>query len=273
MNPPDHPTPRTNAIAHRGYPEPAYIVEITDLARTLERELTAANKGWQLSSQSNELCLRELYKVRDELAAEQAERERLNDGLKMAEAMVRATTDRSDTFRAELARLRAELASKTACYDIACGEVQRLRAEVERFKEWLADPHNLHAHCLRTLTEGQIAHLFGERMTAIVNRAEKAEAELADWSVLKGWGGTPEIVHKFIKGQQNRIHHCQDLEAELTALAAERDQLRAEVDRANDIINRASVQFFHDGTDGQTAAKMLTVLNETKLLKNETNTP
>lgn len=41
MNPPDHPTPRTNAIAHRGYPEPAYIVEMTDLARILERELAA----------------------------------------------------------------------------------------------------------------------------------------------------------------------------------------------------------------------------------------
>jgi hypothetical protein len=104
-------------------------------------------------------------------------------------------------------------------------------------------------------------------------RAETAEAALADWSVLNLWGGTPEIIHEFVKGQQTRIHHCQDLEAELTALAAERDQLRTEVDRLNDIINRAGVQFFHDGTDGQTAAKMLTVLNETKLLKNETTTP
>jgi hypothetical protein len=42
------------------------------------------------------------------------------------------------------------------------------------------------------------------------------------------------------------------------------DQLRAEVERRNDIINRASVQFFHDGSDGETAAKMLTVLNEAK---------
>jgi hypothetical protein len=57
-------------------------------------------------------------------------------------------------------------------------ERDQLRAEVERFKEWLADPHTLHAHCLRTLTDGQIAHLFGERMTEIVNRAEKAEAQL-----------------------------------------------------------------------------------------------
>jgi hypothetical protein len=44
MNPPDQPTPRTNAIAHRGYPEPAYIVEMTDLARTLERELAAIER-------------------------------------------------------------------------------------------------------------------------------------------------------------------------------------------------------------------------------------
>jgi N-acetylglutamate synthase/N-acetylornithine aminotransferase len=76
------------------------------------------------------------------------------------------------------------------------------------------------------------------------------------------------------------------LERELTALTAERDllraevaemhqtfagnvhtdnrQLRAEVERCNDIINRASTQFFHNGTDGETAAKMLTVLNEAK---------
>jgi hypothetical protein len=57
---------------------------------------------------------------------------------------------------------------------------------------------------------------------------------------------------------------CATLERELAALTADRDQLRAEVERCNDIINRASVQFFHDGTDGETAAKMLTVLNEAK---------
>jgi transposase-like protein len=50
----------------------------------------------------------------------------------------------------------------------------------------------------------------------------------------------------------------------VAALTAERDELRAEVERCNDIINRASVQFFHDGTDGETAAKMLKVLNEAK---------
>jgi chromosome segregation ATPase len=169
----------------------------------LERELTAANKGWQLSSQSNELCLRELYKVRDELTAEQAERERSNDGLKMAEAMVRATTDRSDTFRAELTRLRAELASKTACYDIACGEVQRLRAEVERLKG--------------EVTDWELA--FQEQYA----RAEKAEAErdasnkrLADCEFLS------QHRYKIIQRQEPRcneaIARAERAEASLAAI-------------------------------------------------------
>ncbi len=74
--------------------------------------------------------------------------------------------------------------------DDLIGENVRLRAEVERFKEWLADPHTLHAHCLRTLTDGQIAHLFGERMTEIVNRADKAEAECVRLKSLGRWAHT-----------------------------------------------------------------------------------
>jgi hypothetical protein len=44
MNPPDHPTPRTDAIAIRGastaFPRASYFVD-SDFARTLERELAA----------------------------------------------------------------------------------------------------------------------------------------------------------------------------------------------------------------------------------------
>jgi hypothetical protein len=53
-----------------------------------------------------------------------------------------------------------------------------------------------------------------QNLVAAIARAERFEAALAEWSVLNLWGGTPEIIHEFIKGQQNRIHHCQDLEAE-----------------------------------------------------------
>ena len=38
--------------------------------------------------------------------------------------------------------------------------------------------------------------------------------------------------------------------------------METEAARLRDIIERASVQFFHDGTDGETAARMLTILNE-----------
>jgi hypothetical protein len=35
------PTTRTDSVAHRGHNESAYIAEMTELARTLERELAA----------------------------------------------------------------------------------------------------------------------------------------------------------------------------------------------------------------------------------------
>jgi DNA repair exonuclease SbcCD ATPase subunit len=86
-----------------------------------------------------------------------------------------------------------------------CDELTRLRAEVERLKEQLRIESAASDHALHW--------------------AEKAEAALADWSVLNLWGGTPEIVHEFIKGQQTRIHHCQDLEAELITERARLDYL------------------------------------------------
>jgi hypothetical protein len=60
------------------------------------------------------------------------------------------------------------------------------------------------------------------------------------------------------------------LESELAAIKhghgelGKYEQLRLKNAELHDIINRASTQFFHDGTDGETAAKMLTVLNEAK---------
>jgi hypothetical protein len=55
-----------------------------------------------------------------------------------------------------------------------------------------------------------------------------------------------------------------DILIKYTSALAEIQRLLAEVERRNDIINRASVEFFRDGTDGETAAKMLKVLNEAK---------
>ena len=116
-----------------------------------------------------------------------------------------AATDMRDecaTLEIELTRLRAERdqlrAEVAEMHQSFAGNVhtdnRQLRAEVERLKSQVADPQQLHAHCLRTLNEGQIAHLFWERMTEIVNRAEKTEA--AQTVALANWNGALERALK-----------------------------------------------------------------------------
>lgn len=57
---------------------------------------------------------------------------------------------------------------------------------------------------------------------------ERAEAEIAEWRTLCAWGGTPEIIHQWIKGQQERIYACQDLEQQLAAAQRLADGARAD---------------------------------------------
>jgi len=99
-------------------------------------------------------------------------------------------------------------------YQRSCEVEHALRAEVERL------------NALGSWAHTCIHHTDAERKAWVAcpccanARAAHAEAALAEWSVLNLWGGTPEIIHEFIKGQQNRIHHCQDLETELAHLRA-----------------------------------------------------
>jgi hypothetical protein len=114
---------------------------------------------------------------------------------------------------------------------------RRLRAEVER----------LTANQRQPAEEIFVSNLSAE-LTAAKAECDLHRNRLA--SIL--WSGT---IDKQLCGDVQKW--ADDYTAELT-------RLRAEVERWNDIINRASVQFFHDGSDGETAAKMLTVLNEAK---------
>ena len=97
----------------------------------------------------------------------------------------------------ELAEAKAEAAHYMSVAQKATDDLTRLRAELKELSQ------------AYELNRVSIDELDADRA-----RAERAEAALAKWSVLNLWGGTPEIIHEFIKGQQNRIHHCQDLEAE-----------------------------------------------------------
>jgi hypothetical protein len=57
-----------------------------------------------------------------------------------------------------------------------------------------------------------------------IDDAIESMEELNEWKMLISWGGTPEIINDFIKGQQSRIYAAQKAEAE-------RDLWRAEAQR------------------------------------------
>jgi cell division protein FtsB len=202
MNSPDQPTPRTDAA----------IVLLCDLhgveidfARTLERELTETER-LRFGADADR------RQLRCELAAAKAE-------LAVAENWVEHHSKHADDLIGENVRLRAEVerwktvaAQMTAEREHNANEASRLRAQLAAIEEDGTEEHNA-AVGLR------------QKLVAALDRAEKAEAALADWSILNLWGGTPEIIHEFVKGQQNRIHHCQDLEAELDSERARLDYL------------------------------------------------
>jgi hypothetical protein len=52
-----------------------------------------------------------------------------------------------------------------------------------------------------------------------IDDAIKAMEELNEWRTLMSWGGTPEIINDFIKGQQSRIYAAQEAEEQRDRLA------------------------------------------------------
>jgi hypothetical protein len=52
-----------------------------------------------------------------------------------------------------------------------------------------------------------------------IDDAIEAMDELNEWRTLMNWGGTPEIINDFIKGQQSRIYAAQEAEEQRDRLA------------------------------------------------------
>lgn len=203
-------TPRTDAECIQIYTEDVTgCVDAVDyvcasFARELETELAC-------EKENRNLLIEKGAKLETELAAAQAERDQLSAEVKRWQAEAEEMSAQRSHNANQAGRLRAELAvaenwvshhSKHA--DDLIAENVKLRADLERFTG-----HGL-LDC----------HAICDQRDAAIARAERAEGALAEWSVLNLWGGTPEIIHEFIKGQQNRIHHCQDLETELAHLRA-----------------------------------------------------
>lgn len=72
----------------------------------------------------------------------------------------------------------------------------------------------------RELAEAKFDLQFRRDLYALQSK-ELAEAreELIQWRTLRSWGGTPQIIDDFIKGQQSRIHAAQDAERQRDTLA------------------------------------------------------
>lgn len=81
-----------------------------------------------------------------------------------------------------------------------------------------------------------------DQIQSLERELNAARADIAEWRILNGWGGTPEIINDFIKGQQTRIHHAQDLETELAAVTKQRDGLKQAVDCASDLLASVTEQ-------------------------------
>ena len=164
----------------------------------------------------------EMKLIERELAAAKAECERLtaNQRQPAEDIFVSHLCDEITRLRAEVERWKTVAAQMSEQREHNANEASRLRAEAERLTAKIGNQ----ADRIRYL-EGATNHATGTPLSQAIARAEKAEAELADWSILNLWGGTPEIVHEFVKGQQNRIHHCQDLEAELDSERTRLDYL------------------------------------------------
>jgi hypothetical protein len=148
----------------------------------LERELAAAKGECEELFSVNATGAERLRFVLEENSHLRAE-------LAVAENWVEHHSKHADDLIGENVRLRAELASKTACYDIACGEVQRLRAEVEAITD-------TSVKLLDALTAER------ERVSVLMEHGVEALMVARSWQMVWGDKLSTDSVAVFTKHEQ-----------------------------------------------------------------------
>lgn len=87
-----------------------------------------------------------------------------------------------------------------------------------------------------TFSDGEAAPSHADYYDRMV-RLERERDEAREWqAMLSGWGGTPEIVNDFIKGQQMRIYAAQNAERERHEALEELSAERALADRLANLL-------------------------------------
>jgi hypothetical protein len=78
----------------------------------------------------------------------------------------------------------------------------------------------------------ELAEAFHRDQVTLLLERDKLQEELMEWRPLCLWGGTPEYIHEFIRGQQTRIHEAQDIEKTCEQLERERDEAREKLSQS-----------------------------------------
>jgi len=117
--------------------------------------------------------------------------------------------------RRELAAAKAEAEKWERLHD---ADTAHLVSEQQR--DNYGPTETLNETAIRLSRERIDCCMEAERVIRELKREEALhEYQLNQWKTLQTWGGTPQIVDEFIKGQQTRIHAAQDAEKQRDMLA------------------------------------------------------
>jgi hypothetical protein len=75
-----------------------------------------------------------------------------------------------------------------------------------------------------------------------IDTAIESMEELSEWKTLSGWGGTPEIINDFIKGQQSRIYAAQEAEEQRDRMQHEREFFQSAFIEQGDVLSKVIEQ-------------------------------
>ena len=89
--------------------------------------------------------------------------------------------------------------------ECVCADFAR---KLERERDEAQEKINRQANRILYL-EGATNHACGTPLSVALRERDEAREEIKEWKTLCLWGGTPEHIHGFIRGQQSRIQHLE----------------------------------------------------------------